>query len=166
MKRRHIEWLNIHNSNCDADDSVRKTRRQLVRELEEWENTQGGRADTKESKFMRKDFDGSGYAKSHKTDFDGLIAQARKKRVVPNNTEKPDSNDKSENTRKISTAQAESQVEMPGVHVGTEHQAKTPPHENGTGAAGSGCKPWITSQTPSGQRTTEEWFRVRFDIGY
>lgn len=148
MKRRHIEWLNIHNSNCDADDSVRKTRRQLVRELEEWENTQGGRADTKESKFMRKDFDGSGYAKSHKTDFDGLIAQARKKRAVPNNTEKPDSNDKSENTRKISTAQAESQVEMPVVHVGTEHQAKTPPHENGTEPQGLDANHELHLKTP------------------
>jgi E3 ubiquitin-protein ligase RAD18 len=83
MKRRHIEWLNIHNSNCDADDSVRKTKRQLVKELEEWENTQGGKADVKESKVMRKDFDGNGYAKSYKSDFDDLIAQARKKRAVP-----------------------------------------------------------------------------------
>jgi E3 ubiquitin-protein ligase RAD18 len=83
MKRRHIEWLNIHNSNCDADDSVRKTKRQLVRELEEWENTQGGRADVKENRVMRKDFDGNGYAKSHKSDFDDLIMQARKKRAVP-----------------------------------------------------------------------------------
>jgi E3 ubiquitin-protein ligase RAD18 len=83
LKRRHIEWLNIHNSNCDAHESVRKTKRQLVKELEEWENTQGGRADSKESKIMKKDFDGSGYAKSHKTDFDDLIAKARSKRAVP-----------------------------------------------------------------------------------
>ncbi|KAH3909478.1 hypothetical protein HBH56_157040 [Parastagonospora nodorum] len=83
LKRRHIEWLNIYNSNCDAHESVRKNKRQLVRELEEWENTQGGRADTKESKIMKKDFDGSGYAKSHKTDFDDLIAKARAKRTVP-----------------------------------------------------------------------------------
>ncbi|KAH6614327.1 hypothetical protein C7974DRAFT_74252 [Boeremia exigua] len=82
MKRRHIEWLNIYNSNCDAHDSVRKPKRQLVKELEEWENTQGGRADAKESRFMRKDFDGSGYAKAHKTDFDDLIARARKKRAA------------------------------------------------------------------------------------
>ncbi|KAF1362688.1 DNA repair protein rad18 [Lizonia empirigonia] len=131
MKRRHIEWLNIHNSNCDADDSVRKTKRQLVRELEEWENTQGGRADTKESKFMRKDFDGNGYAKSHKTDFDDLIAQARKKRAVPKNTEKPETNDEGESTRKTSAPQAESQVEMPVAHIGTEHQTQIPTYENG-----------------------------------
>ncbi|KAF1924308.1 DNA repair protein rad18, partial [Didymella exigua CBS 183.55] len=83
MRRRHIEWLNIHNSNCDADERERRPKRQLLKELEEWENTQGGRADVKESKVMRKDFDGSGYAKSHKSDFDDLIAQARKKRAAP-----------------------------------------------------------------------------------
>jgi len=87
LKRRHIEWLNIYNSNCDADESVRKSKRQLVKELEEWENTQGGKADSKESKIMKKDFDGSGYAKSHKTDFDDLIAKARAKRAVPKTEE-------------------------------------------------------------------------------
>jgi E3 ubiquitin-protein ligase RAD18 len=89
MKRRHIEWLNIYNSNCDADDSVRKNKRQLLKELDEWEQTQGGKADTKESKIMKKDFDGDGYAKSHKSDFDDLIAQARQKRA----TSKADSED-------------------------------------------------------------------------
>jgi E3 ubiquitin-protein ligase RAD18 len=83
MRRRHLEWLNIYNSNCDADDTVRKNKRQLLKELEEWEQTQGGRADTRESKIMKKDFDGDGYAKSHKSDFDDLIAQARPKRGTP-----------------------------------------------------------------------------------
>ncbi|KAF2829452.1 DNA repair protein rad18 [Ophiobolus disseminans] len=83
LKRRHIEWLNIYNSNCDADEGVRKTKRQLVKELEEWENTQGGKAETKENKMMKKDFDGSGYAKSHKTEFDDLISKARAKRATP-----------------------------------------------------------------------------------
>lgn len=86
LKRRHIEWLNIYNSNCDAHESVRKSKRQLVKELEEWENTQGGNANSKESKIMKKDFDGDGHAKSHKTDFDDLIARARLKRSAP----KPD----------------------------------------------------------------------------
>ncbi|CAI9632421.1 unnamed protein product [Alternaria burnsii] len=83
MKRRHIEWLNIYNSNCDADESVRKSKKQLLRELDEWEQTLGGKAGTKESKIMKKDFDGNGYAKSHKTEFDDLIARARQKRGTP-----------------------------------------------------------------------------------
>lgn len=92
MRRRHIEWLNIYNSNCDADERARRPKRQLLKELEEWETTQGGRADVKESKVMRKDFDGSGYAKSHKTDFDDLIAQARKKRAAPKPEGEKDTN--------------------------------------------------------------------------
>jgi E3 ubiquitin-protein ligase RAD18 len=83
LKRRHIEWLNIYNSNCDAHESVRKSKRQLVKELEEWEHTQGGRADSRESRIMKKDFDGTGHAKSHKTEFDDLIAKARAKRGAP-----------------------------------------------------------------------------------
>ena len=89
MRRRHIEWLNIHNSNCDAEENLRKSKKQLLRELDEWEKTQGGRADTRESKIMKKDFDGQGYAKSNKSEFDELIARARQKRDTPksNNSE-------------------------------------------------------------------------------
>ncbi|KAF1919598.1 hypothetical protein BDU57DRAFT_554843 [Ampelomyces quisqualis] len=83
LKRRHIEWLNIYNSNCDAHESVRKSKRQLVKELDEWETTQGGKADSKDSKIMKKDFDGNGYAKSHKPDFDALIAKAKLPRSAP-----------------------------------------------------------------------------------
>jgi E3 ubiquitin-protein ligase RAD18 len=83
MKRRHIEWLNIFNSNCDADDRARRSKRELVKELEEWENTQGGRAREAESKVMRKDFDGSWYAKANKSGFDELIERARRKRATP-----------------------------------------------------------------------------------
>lgn len=81
MKRRHVEWLNIFNSNCDAHESVRKSKAQLLRELDEWENTQGGKADNRESKIMKKNFDGNGHMKSHKSDFDDLIAKARQKRT-------------------------------------------------------------------------------------
>lgn len=125
MKRRHIEWLNIHNSNCDADDSVRKTKRQLVKELEEWENTQGGRADNKESKVMRKDFDGSGYAKSHKSDFDDLIAQARKKRAAPK------SDDKKETDEEADERNPRQHPESPNGYVGTEQQPQKLTQENG-----------------------------------
>jgi E3 ubiquitin-protein ligase RAD18 len=113
MRRRHIEWLNIHNSNCDADERVRRPKRQLLRELEEWENTQGGKADVKESKFMRKDFDGTGYAKSHKSDFDDLIAQARKKRAVPKPADEKEANgDRDTDAQQSSPEHPDAQVEM------------------------------------------------------
>ena len=78
MTKRHQEWLNIYNSNCDASEAVRKTKRVLLRELDEWERTQGGSVNAKESHIMRKDFDGSGYATIYKTQIDDLIASARK----------------------------------------------------------------------------------------
>jgi E3 ubiquitin-protein ligase RAD18 len=77
--KRHQEWLNIYNSNCDASDAARKSKRELLRELDEWERTQGGHAQAKESNIMRKDFDGQNYATAHKNQFDDLIANARKR---------------------------------------------------------------------------------------
>lgn len=78
--RRHTEWLHLWNSNCDASESRRKSKRELLKELDTWERTQGGHANTTESKIMRKDFDGQGYASTHRNEFDALIANARKKR--------------------------------------------------------------------------------------
>jgi E3 ubiquitin-protein ligase RAD18 len=77
--KRHQEWLNIYNSNCDASDAARKSKRELLRELDEWERTQGGHAQAKESHIMRKDFDGQNYATAHKDQFADLIANARKR---------------------------------------------------------------------------------------
>lgn len=131
MKRRHIEWLNIHNSNCDADDSVRKTKKQLVKELEEWENTQGGRADIRESKVMRKDFDGNGYAKSHKSDFDDLIAQARKKRIAPNSNDKDTkSGQTTDATQHDPQTNTESSVGLPDASTCTKVWPQQPIQEN------------------------------------
>lgn len=126
MRRRHIEWLNIHNSNCDADESVRKPKRQLLRELEEWENTQGGRADVKESKVMKKDFDGSGYAKSHKSDFDDLIARARKKSAAPKSEDKKETNrDARVDAQQDPQSISEPQVEMADAPEGAEQHPQS-----------------------------------------
>jgi len=141
LKRRHIEWLNIYNSNCDAHESERKSKRQLVKELEEWENTQGGRADNKESKIMKKDFDGSGYAKSHKTDFDDLIAKARARRTVP----KPDageearketdpSQSKSEESRDIESKTQNGTALFPPPTPNGEPVSTERPYENNESA--------------------------------
>lgn len=135
MKRRHIEWLNIHNSNCDADDSVRKTKRQLVKELEGWENTQGGKADIKESKVMRKDFDGNGYAKSHKTDFDDLIARARKKKALPISDGNETKGETPETTQQDPQLHPEPQVDVPEASNGTEPQHQPVSNTNHVSAA-------------------------------
>ena len=77
MIKRHQEWLNLYNANCDASDDVRRTKRELLKELDAWERTQGGSATTKESHIMRKDFDGHNHATEHKSQFDDLIANAK-----------------------------------------------------------------------------------------
>ncbi|KAJ4368228.1 E3 ubiquitin-protein ligase rad18 [Neocucurbitaria cava] len=121
LKRRHIEWLNIYNSNCDADDRVRKSKRQLLKELEEWERTQGGRADSRESKFMSKDFDGNGHAKSHKSEFNDLIAQAKLKRAVPKTDEKEGANSAEDNTTQPTLEPRDVTREEPRVELRDAH---------------------------------------------
>lgn len=134
MRRRHIEWLNIYNSNCDADESVRKSKRQLLRELDEWEQTLGGRAGTKENKIMKKDFDGDGYAKTHKTEFDDLIARARQKRATPKtdsegpterNTPSEEQHTESQNDRSLPVNGTETSSHGPS---STQTPSGIPPH--------------------------------------
>lgn len=79
MVKRHQEWINIYNANCDASETLRKSQPELLRELDEWERTQGGSAVTRDSHIMRKDFDGQGHATTHKSQFDDLIANARER---------------------------------------------------------------------------------------
>jgi E3 ubiquitin-protein ligase RAD18 len=81
MTNRHREWVNIWNANCDSTQP--RTTRDLLRELDVWERTQGGRAPTANSSLMRKDFDGDAHSKLHCEDFSRLIADARRKKNVP-----------------------------------------------------------------------------------
>lgn len=156
MKRRHIEWLNIYNSNCDADDRARRSKRQLVKELEEWENTQGGRAREAESKLMRKDFDGNGYAKANKSEFDELIERARRKRATPKAEGEGTANgDKGEEQGSIGDAPTEpgTSAETPDA---TAKPAESPQHvetlQNGVIEAhihGSDAAPHEQATTPN-----------------
>lgn len=80
MVKRHKEWVNIWNANCDSNRP--RGKRELLQELDAWERTQGGKAPNPNglaSTIMRKDFDSTGWANSNKSDFSRLIADARKK---------------------------------------------------------------------------------------
>ena len=90
LQRRHIEWLHLYNSNCDADESRRKSKRELLKELDTWERIQGGHAKNTKSRVMEKDYDGKGHMVTHKSQFDDLIANARKKRAAPRGENKTD----------------------------------------------------------------------------
>lgn len=80
LQRRHQEWVNIWNSNLDAPEDKRKSKRELLRLLDEWERTRGSRATIKEATIMRKDYDGKSHMETHKSEFDRLIEAARAKR--------------------------------------------------------------------------------------
>lgn len=88
--RRHTEWVNLWNANCDA--SRPRGKRDLLHDLEIWEKTQGGNAPAAQggtggpggaSSVMAKDFEGSAWSASHRDDFRQLIARARQKPLVP-----------------------------------------------------------------------------------
>jgi E3 ubiquitin-protein ligase RAD18 len=85
LHRRHTEWMNLWNANCDS--KIPKSKRELLQELDIWEKTQGGLATgpspfVSSSNVMRKDFDAKEWSSSHEDDFKRLIANARKKAGV------------------------------------------------------------------------------------
>ena len=83
--KRHTEWVNLVNSNCDS--SRPRSKRELLSELDVWERSQGrnilnGLGGNETNSVMRKDFDGAAWATNHGNDFQQLIAKARRKPPV------------------------------------------------------------------------------------
>ncbi|KAL4916572.1 hypothetical protein BDW62DRAFT_202559 [Aspergillus aurantiobrunneus] len=80
LQKRHIEWMNLWNANCDS--KTPKPKRELLRELDVWERTQGGNSTAPSdptNSVMHKNFDTGEWSASYDTDFKQLIANARKK---------------------------------------------------------------------------------------
>jgi E3 ubiquitin-protein ligase RAD18 len=74
--------MNLWNANCDSTSP--KSKKELLRELDIWERTQGGFAPTQSSVIatntvMAKDFNTAQWSVNHDTDFKRLIENARKK---------------------------------------------------------------------------------------
>ena len=82
LQKRHVEWMNLWNANCDS--RTPSTKRELLAELDTWERTQGRQvvANNGPSGVMAKDFDGIGWMQGCKCDFDDLIAKARAKKEI------------------------------------------------------------------------------------
>lgn len=86
LERRHQEWITLWNANCDS--ARPKKRAELMRDLDVWERTVGGRAPamTKASvlgaQIKDKEFDGAAWATRHDDSFRDLIANARRTRAA------------------------------------------------------------------------------------
>lgn len=80
LQRRHTEWMNLWNANCDS--KYCKPKRELLQELDVWERTQGGNSTSVFSgptnTVMRKDFDSVAWSSNHGDDFKRLIDNAQK----------------------------------------------------------------------------------------
>jgi len=84
LERRHKEWVTIWNANCDS--ARPKKTRELLRDLDSWERTQGGQATafgraTDGPAVKDKDFNGDAWATKHQASFSDLIANARKSKA-------------------------------------------------------------------------------------
>ena len=89
LMRRHTEWANIVNANCDSSNP--KSKERLLRDLEMWERSQGGGSASGAQglpSIMSKDFDKDAYKSDHKDDFNQLIAKAKQKRRPPTEEER------------------------------------------------------------------------------
>ncbi|KAF1810508.1 DNA repair protein rad18 [Eremomyces bilateralis CBS 781.70] len=79
--RRHTEWVNIYNANCDS--SRPRLKKDLLRELDVWERTQGGQSlrgtAGSNSDVSKKDFDKDVWRDKNKSQFESLVADARER---------------------------------------------------------------------------------------
>ncbi|PQK13887.1 hypothetical protein BB8028_0004g08180 [Beauveria bassiana] len=87
LERRHKEWLTIWNANCDA--AAPRRRAELLRDLDVWERTQGGKAPPPSRAAAQaahavkdKEFDGAAWASKHEGSFKDLVADARRTRLA------------------------------------------------------------------------------------
>jgi hypothetical protein len=94
LERRHREYITMWNANCDA--ARPKSRTDLLRQLDAWERTQGGRAPmtgraVQNAAIIKdKDFNGSAWASQHNDLYKDLIANARKSSMAARQKAKDD----------------------------------------------------------------------------
>lgn len=129
LTRRHTEWINLVNANCDSNKP--KTKRELLQELEMWDRTQGRQivnssAGINSSSVLNKDFDGASWAVKHGSDFQQLINQARQK--AKSKKEIPDSIEGSSDESRENPSEMNGRREVHSdVHPATRVSISKPP---------------------------------------
>lgn len=95
MRRRHGEWVNLWNANCDSLQPLSKGK--LLRDLDVWERNLGKDERQRQAAggpngggaVMEKEFDREGYMRREKDDFLDLIRQARESRSAKQTADAP-----------------------------------------------------------------------------
>lgn len=80
---RHSEWLALWNANCDA--KYPRSKQKLLKELDSWERSQGGRSigggsASGEGGVKGKEFESEAWGKRHGKDFRDLVRRAKEGR--------------------------------------------------------------------------------------
>ncbi|GIJ89347.1 e3 ubiquitin-protein ligase rad18 [Aspergillus pseudoviridinutans] len=148
LQRRHTEWMNLWNANCDS--KAPKSKRELLHELAVWERTQGGHAaSSSESSntVMRKDFDALAWSNNHGDEFKRLIANARKRKdaVIRTTIPIPQAGPAQDGISVASASEQSTESSTP--EVAERLQAQTVPE--GTSVATIAENETQTIQTPS-----------------
>jgi len=128
LVRRHVKWVNIWNANCDSDRP--RTKRELLRDLDTWEHSQGGHAKEtagSTNSLMAKDFDAQAYATNNRDDFSRLIEEARKKAKSAQKTENSDPMEGQIGVEKPAAQQSESSGEA---KMTTDYEQRHPYENN------------------------------------
>jgi E3 ubiquitin-protein ligase RAD18 len=147
LQRRHTEWMNLWNANCDS--KAPKSKRELLHELAVWERTQGGHAapsSESSNTVMRKDFDAAAWSNNHGDEFKRLIANARKRKDAVIRTTIPQAAPARDGTSTASAPEQSTEMSTPP-EVAERLQTQTVPE--GTSVATIAENETGTIQTPN-----------------
>jgi E3 ubiquitin-protein ligase RAD18 len=127
LMRRFTQWVDIFNANLDSPHP--RSNRELLRELDIWERTQGGHAPNQgqpvPTGVMKKDFDGTEWSGKHRDHFDDLVAKARAKIAPRSKEEEKDLSTHGEST--IVKVDEEKKVEPSTPSTNLNHDPIIPP---------------------------------------
>ena len=128
---RHKEWVNLVNANCDSQKP--RSKRDLLRELDTWDTTQGrhllSNGTNGPGSIAHKDFDGKAWASNHHVDFNRLIAAARSKAKTKARKDQAENEGSGEHEQHSAEGGAEHQPGASDLAVMTDRKVSEGLHE-------------------------------------